>query len=106
MKQQSYTKMAVPLARKALTVAGALVIAGLASSPAFAGGLDGAKTTLQSILTDIKVIVPILATIGLIGAGVAFAFHWVQTKYIVNFAIGCVIVGVAGAFVPMLMGGA
>lgn len=88
-------------ARAALFAFAALACA----SPALADGLDGAKSTLEGVLADVKVIVPILATLGLIGCGVAYAFRWVELKQIVTFAIGCIIVGAAGAFVPVLMTG-
>lgn len=88
----------------ALRAAPVAVLALAGASPAFAGGLDGAKSTADSLLSDIQGIVPIIATAGLILAAVAYAFHWVQNKYIAQFAIGCIIVGAAAKWVPSLMG--
>lgn len=73
------------------------------SSPAMAQ-LQQARTTSQSILSEIQLIVPIIATIILIFAGIGYAWRMVEKDTFFRIGTGCIVAGSAGAIVPWLFG--
>lgn len=102
-KQRNMRALAAAGGKLALRAAPALLLGAFMASPALAGGLSSIGDGASDVLSDIQVIVPVIATIVMIGAGLCYAAHWIPLKWLVNFAVGCGVSGAAGVFVPMLM---
>lgn len=88
----------------AMNLVSLALVAAAVAAPAHAQGLSNATGVLEGFLGELKTITPILATIVLICAGVAYAAKWVELKTFAQIGIGCVVVGSAGPIVNTLMG--
>lgn len=98
MKAQYSKKAALP--KTALVTAAAALAAPLV---AHAGGLDNVKSGAESLLADLKLIIPIAAT--LVGIGVFFAYSakWVEKQDAIRWGIGIALIGAVGTLVPALI---
>ncbi|GAA4657714.1 VirB2 family type IV secretion system major pilin TrwL [Bartonella pachyuromydis] len=64
--------------------------------------LDKAKTALEALRDQLKVIVPLAATIILLCLAIGYAGRYIEKDTFVRWAIGVVIAGSAAEFVAML----
>jgi hypothetical protein len=74
----------------------------LMANPAYAQGLSGAKDALTSFYADLKLIVPIAATIALALLGVGYALKMVEKDTLFRWGIGIAIAGSAGTMAAMM----
>lgn len=94
--------MVIKANQKMLMAGTALAI----SMPAMAqqGGLDRAEIALTDLKTWLMGIVPLVATIAFIGAGVMYMLRIGNLELVGRVAVGAVIIGMASAFVGMFLG--
>lgn len=84
----------------------ALALAAAASAnPAYAAGLEGAKTILETFKTEILGIIPIVAVIALVLLGIGYATKMVDKETFVRWGIGCIIAGGASGIAGMIFNG-
>lgn len=78
--------------------------AAAAAAPAHAQALSNAKSVLDSFLSELKTIVPVAATIALIGLALAYAFKMVEKDTLIRWGLGIIIAGSAGTLATTLFG--
>jgi len=88
------------------TVLALAFMAATVAAPAHAQGLSNAKSVLDSFLSELKTIVPVAATIALIGLALAYAAKMVEKDTMIRWAIGIIVCGSAGTLTSLLFTGA
>jgi len=83
--------------RAAMAAVGALLAA-----PAYAGGLDRANSTITSLTSDVRVIVPGVAVLALICLGLAWGARWIRFVTFMQFGAGLILAASAAELVSML----
>ena len=73
------------------------------SSVAKAAGLEKAKTTLETFKSELMSITPVIAIIGLILLGIAYATNFVEKDTFFRWGVGILIVGSAAQITSMLL---
>lgn len=73
----------------------ALLALALFSDPALAQGLQKAQSVLETLQTELELIVPVAAAIILLILGVAYAAGFIHLSTFVNWAVGLIIAGSA-----------
>lgn len=68
---------------------------------AHAGGLEKAKTVLETLKTELTTIIPIAATVLLLCLAVGYAGRFVEKDTFVRWAIGIIIGGSAAQITTM-----
>jgi len=88
------------LLKTAFLVAGTTLAMPLA---AHAGGLDNLKSGAEGVLADLKLIIPVAAT--LVGIGVFFAYSakWIDKKDAIQWGTGIAGIGCVGTLVATLI---
>lgn len=92
--------------RNAANVFGLVMLAAMFAMPAHAQGLSNAKSVLDSFLGELKTIVPVAATIALIGLALAYAAKMVEKDTLIRWGIGIIVAGSAGTLASTLFSGA
>lgn len=98
--------MTIKNGRTAANFLGLMLVAAMIAEPAHAQGLSNAKSVLDSFLSELKTIVPVAATIALIGLALAYAAKMVEKDTLIRWGIGIIIAGCAGSLASTLFTGA
>ncbi|WP_455480636.1 VirB2 family type IV secretion system major pilin TrwL [Bartonella sp. B12(2025)] len=72
--------------------------------PAYADGLDRAKSVLEKLRDSLKTIIPIAATVILLCLAVSYAGRFIEKSTFIRWAIGVIIAGSAAEIANMLFG--
>jgi TrbC/VIRB2 pilin len=88
------------LLKTAFVVAGATLAVPLA---AHAGGLDNVKSSAESLLADLKLIIPVVATLVGIGIFAGYSAKFIEKQDAVRWGIGCALIGSVGTLVAALI---
>lgn len=88
--------------RMPAAMSGAMLMFANAAVQAQTGGLTRATTGLNSLLSSLKIIVPIVAVIALILIGLLYAADMIRKETMWNWAVGIVVAGSAAELVAML----
>jgi hypothetical protein len=85
------------------TISAAVAAVGaLLAARAYAGGLDRASSTVSSLTSDVRVIVPAVAVLALICLGLAWGAKWIRFVTLVQFGAGLILAASAAELVSML----
>lgn len=76
----------------------------LVLSPAWADGLEQAKTVLETFQNQLLTVIPVVAVIALILLGVGYATNFVEKDTFVKWGIGLIIAGSAGPITTLFFG--
>lgn len=98
--------MTINKGRTAANFLGLVMLAAMVAQPAHAQGLSNAKSVLDSFLSELKTIVPVAATIALIGLALAYAAKMVEKDTLIRWGIGIIVAGSAGTLATTLFSGA
>ena len=74
----------------------------LFAAQAYAGGLDRANSTVSSLTSDVRVIVPGVAVLALICLGLAWGLRWIRFVTFMQFGAGLILAASAAELVSML----
>lgn len=96
------TRTIVSTRMQAVLVAAFLMIANTAVY-AQVGGLQRAETGLNTLLSSLKIIVPIVAVIALIVIGLLYAAEMIRKETMWNWMVGVVVAGSAAELVAMFL---
>ena len=66
-----------------------------------AAGLDKAKSALESFSEALLVIIPVVATLALIGIGLAYTLQWISRDQLFNWGKGVLLAGSASEIVAL-----
>lgn len=81
------------LAKKMGVLTSGLTAAAVTSSPAAAQGLSKAKGAFETIESEIMIIIPVVAAIALILAGIGYATKFLEKDTFIRWAVGIIIIG-------------
>lgn len=101
--QELSKKQAINFALKALLI---LAVVAICFTPDFAhatAGLSKATGAMQKFETAIKPLIRILAVIGVIFVGLAYAFEWLSNQTLVKIVIGLIIIAGANEMVGLFL---
>lgn len=97
--------MSINKGRTAANILGIMLVAAMVAQPAHAQGLSNAKSVLDGFLSELKTIVPVAATIALIGLALAYAAKMVEKDTLIRWGIGIIVAGSAGTLATTLFAG-
>lgn len=84
------------LLRKALALQAILYIGATE-----AAGLSKAKSALESLSEQLLIIIPVVATLALIGIGAAYSLNWISRDQLFNWCKGVLLAGSASEIVAL-----
>ena len=79
-----------------------VAVAALQGGPAYAGGLDRTSSTITSLTSDVRIIVPGVAVLALTCLGVAWGARWIRFVTFIQFGAGLILAASAAELVSML----
>lgn len=99
VKARAARKRLTSVARNGAAAAFALAVA--VDAHAQAGGFQKAKGILETVKTELTTIIPVVATIALLGLGIGYATKFVEKDTFIRWGIGIIIAGSAAQLTAM-----